>query len=197
VAAKPADMPDLFGAPLVPGFTYRPDLFSPAEEAAFVARFADLDFQPFDFHGYRGNRRIVSFGWRYDYGAQRLRQAAPMPDFLAPLVALAGEVSGLAPSAFVQALVTEYAPGAGIGWHRDKPMFDHVVALSFLAPCRLRFRCRADAGWSRRDITVAPRSGYMLDGPARAVWEHSIPPMDQLRYSVTFRDLRETQSSQR
>lgn len=185
---KAADLPDLFGAPLVPGFTYRPDLLSAAEEASFVARFAGLDFQPFDFHGYRGNRRIVSFGWRYDYGARHLRQAAPIPDFLGALAVLAGQVGGIAASAFEQVLVTEYAPGAGIGWHRDKPMFHHIVALSFLAPCRLRFRNRDGAGWIRRDLTVAPRSGYMLDGPARAVWEHSIPPLDRLRYSVTFRD---------
>lgn len=170
------------------GLHYREDLFSAAEEAGFVRRFESLPFEPFAFHGYQGNRRIVSFGWRYDYSGQRLRDAAPMPDFLEPLKAVAARFSGLAREGFTHALVTEYAPGAGIGWHRDKPMFHHVVALSFLAPCRLRLRRRHLDKWERRKLPVAPRSGYMLDGEARQVWEHSIPPMERLRYSVTFRD---------
>jgi alkylated DNA repair dioxygenase AlkB len=172
----------------VAGLRYRADLFSPAEEAGFVRRFEGLDFRPFEFHGHLGNRRIVSFGWRYDYSGQRLRDAAPMPDFLEPLKVIAARFSGLDAGSFAHALVTEYAPGAGIGWHRDKPMFRHVVALSFLAPCRLRLRRKRGDKWQRQDLMVAPRSGYMLDGEARSVWEHSIPPLDRLRYSVTFRD---------
>jgi len=137
-----------------------------------------------------GNRRIVSFGWRYDYGARRLLQADPMPSFLMPLKTLAAAAGGISADAFVHALVTEYAPGAGIGWHRDKPMFHHVAALSFLSPCRLRFRRRHAHGWDRCSVTVEARSGYMLDGKARSVWEHSIPPVTEKRYSVTFRDFR-------
>jgi alkylated DNA repair dioxygenase AlkB len=179
---------DLFGTPLVPGFVYKPDLVPAGDQVRLAARFEKLPFKPFDFHGYLGNRRIVSFGWSYDYGARSLLQAEPMPDFLMPLREMAGALSGLQAEIFEQALVTEYAPGAGIGWHRDKPMFHHIVALSFLSPCRLRFRRRAANGWERRNIIVAPRSGYMLDGEARMVWEHSIPPVEHKRYSVTFRD---------
>lgn len=132
---------------------------------------------------------MVSFGWRYDYGGGGLKQAQAVPEFLLPLRAIALRFSGLAEGALVHALVTEYAPGAGIGWHRDRPNFETVVALSFGAPCRLRFRRRKDRGWERRAIEVAPRSGYLLDEEARHVWEHSIPPMEKLRYSVTFRSL--------
>jgi alkylated DNA repair dioxygenase AlkB len=181
--------PELFDAPEVPGLTYKPEVLAAADENRFVARFGQLDFRPFEFHGFLGKRRIVSYGWRYDYGAQRLEQAAPMPDFLAPLRDIAARLSGVPAEAFIHVLIAEYAPGAGIGWHRDKPMFHHVVALSFLSPCRLRFR-RLQGTWQRRDVTVAPRSGYVLDGDARALWEHSIPAVEARRYSVTFRDFR-------
>ena len=105
------------------------------------------------------------------------------------------EVGGLAPEGLQQVLVTEYAPGAPIGWHRDKPEFQDVVAISFLAPCLLRFRRRRCDGWQRRSLDVMPRSAYVLSGAARTEWEHSIPPLSALRYSVTFRNLRDMTSS--
>lgn len=180
--------PGLFDQTVIDGFRYREDLFSAAEEARFVRSFATLPFKPFEFHGHLGNRRIVSFGFRYDYSGGRLKTAPATPDFLQPLKEIAAAFSGLAVDSFVHALVTEYAAGAGIGWHRDKPMFRNVVALSFLSPCRLRFRRRAGETWRRAAVTVAPRSGYWLSGEARNIWEHSIPPLETLRYSVTFRD---------
>jgi alkylated DNA repair dioxygenase AlkB len=186
---------DLFGpAPAVAsdpaGFRYVPDLFSPAAERGFVAQFEALPFKPFEFHGYQGNRRIVSYGYRYDYAVRTLRASDPMPDFLAPLREVASQFSGIAADSLEQALVTEYAPGAAIGWHRDKPMFEDVVALSFLAPCALRLRLKDGEKWKRRAVPVAPRSGYLLHGPVRTDWEHSIAPMETLRYSVTFRSFR-------
>jgi alkylated DNA repair dioxygenase AlkB len=173
----------------IEGFRYRDGLFSVAEEKNFVRGFEGLSFKPFEFHGYLGNRRVVSFGWRYDYGGARLRKAETMPEFLAPLRRIAARFAGIEPDAFAHTLVTEYAPGAGIGWHRDKAQFGKVVALSFCSSCRLRFRRKRSGGWERRAVEVAPRSGYLLDGEARQVWEHSIPPMETLRYSVTFRTL--------
>jgi alkylated DNA repair dioxygenase AlkB len=184
---------DLFEAPaaLTPaGLRYAPNLFSPEVEKAFVAQFETLPFKPFEFHGYLGNRRVVSFGYRYDYAGRALRSAEEMPAFLNPLRMIASEFAGIPQSELAQALVTEYAPGAGIGWHRDKPMFQDVVALSFLAPCVLRLRRADDAGWERAAVEIAPRSGYLLHGPVRTEWEHSIVPMDALRYSVTFRSFR-------
>lgn len=183
---------DLFQtAPAFPaGFVQRDGLFSPGEEQGFVRSFAALPFKPFEFHGYLGNRRIVSYGFRYDYAGRILREAEVMPDFLYPLRAIASRFSGIAEDALQQALVTEYAPGAGIGWHRDKPMFEKVVALSFAAPCVLRLRRPDGKRWERASAEIPPRSGYLLSGEAREEWEHSITPMDQLRYSVTFRSFR-------
>jgi alkylated DNA repair dioxygenase AlkB len=177
-------------APAPAGFRYAPDLFSPAAERGFVEQFETLPFKPFEFHGYQGNRRIVSYGYRYDYAGRTLRASDAMPDFLTPLRDAARQFSGIAADKLEQALVTEYAPGAGIGWHRDKPMFEDVVALSFLAPCVLRLRRQDGTGWLRQSAEIAPRSGYLLHGDVRNEWEHSIVPMDVLRYSVTFRSFR-------
>ena len=172
------------------GFRYAPDLISSAMERDLVKTFETLPFKPFDFHGYQGNRRIVSYGYRYDYSGRTLRSSEAMPDFLSPLRQVASAFSGVASDKLEQALVTEYAPGAGIGWHRDKPMFEDVVALSFVSPCVLRLRRRHAIGWQRQSVEVAPRSGYVLHGAVRSEWEHSIVPMDVLRYSVTFRSFR-------
>jgi alkylated DNA repair dioxygenase AlkB len=170
------------------GFSYRDDVIAPEDEARFVAQFAVLPFQPFEFHGYLGKRRVVSFGWRYDYAGRALRESETIPAFLLPLREKAAAFAGLDGDDLRQILVTEYAPGAGIGWHRDKPMFEDVVAISFLASCVLRFRRKAGPVWERRSQTVQPRSAYLLRGPARQLWQHSVPPVAELRYSVTFRN---------
>ncbi len=187
---RPSAQQELFKtAPALPeGFLYREDVLSEMEEAACVHAFETLPFKPFEFHGYLGNRRIVSFGWQYDYSQESLRERAGLPDFLEPLRDMAADFVGLAPSSLRQALVTEYAPGAGIGWHRDKPMFEDVMAFSFVSPCTLRFRRKNGDTWERRATIVAPRSLYLLRGPARLEWYHSIPPLPTLRYSVTFRN---------
>ena len=177
------------GPQLPEGMTYRPGFLSAAEEAALVERLVRLELRPFEFHGYLGKRRVAYFGWRYGFGDGGLRPTEPMPDFLAPLQAAAAAFAGLAPEALTHVLVTEYAPGAGIGWHRDRSVFGTVVGVSLSAPCRFRLRRRTGDGWRRLSLTLEPRSAYVLDGPARTEWEHSIPGVEMLRYSVTFRTL--------
>jgi alkylated DNA repair dioxygenase AlkB len=181
---------DLFAiAPEMPaGFAYAPDLVSARDEAALVRGLQSLPFAPFEFHGYLGKRRIVSFGWRYDYSRRAVRPSDALPDFLLPLREQAAAFAGITSDGLQQILVTEYAPGAGIGWHRDKPEFADVIAFSLLAPCTLRFRRAEGETWQRRKLQVEPRSAYLLRGAARRDWYHSIPPVDALRYSVTFRN---------
>lgn len=174
------------------GFDYRPEIISVDEERRFAEWFTHLPFAPFEFHGFLGRRRVVSFGWRYDYAGRTIRPATDMPEILLSLRGRAAEAAGLAAEALQQVLVTEYAAGAPIGWHRDKPTFREVVAISFLSPCLLRFRRRRGDAWERRSLEVMPRSGYVLRGVARNDWEHSIPPLSALRYSVTFRSLRDS-----
>jgi alkylated DNA repair dioxygenase AlkB len=175
-------------APRPEGFAYREEVISPDEERALAERFALLPLAPFAFHGFLGRRRIVSFGWRYDYAGRTLRPSEEIPGLLMPLRERAAEFAGVPAQSLQQVLVTEYAPGAALGWHRDKPMFEDVVAVSFLAPCTLRLRRRHDEGWDRRSIELLPRSAYLLRGPSRRDWEHSIPPVGELRFSVTFRN---------
>jgi alkylated DNA repair dioxygenase AlkB len=182
---------ELFATPggLPEGFGYQPDLLSAAEAAALARELGSLPFQPFDFHGYQANRQVVSFGHRYDYGRRAVVAAAPLPGFLEPLRQLIAGAFGRPAAAFAQVLINEYRPGAGIGWHRDKAAFGEVVGVSLLAPCTLRFRRRSGETWQRASLTVAPRSAYLLAGPSRTVWQHSIPPLERHRYSITFRTL--------
>jgi len=185
---------DLLGAtpPLLPeGVHYREGALTVAEERAAVAAIARLDLKPFAFRGYVGKRRTASFGWHYDFQGGGLHEAEPLPAALAPYREIAAEAAGVPAESLEHLLATEYAPGAGIGWHRDRPQFGIVSALSLLAPCRLRFRRREAGGrWQRLSLELAPRSVYVLDGPGRTDWEHSIPAVDALRYSLTFRTLR-------
>jgi len=172
------------------GFEYRPELVSPEHESELIEAFRALDFRPFEFHGYFGNRRTVSFGWHYDFASNRVRPASDMPDFLLPLRDRAAAFFRLPPDAFEHALITKKMPGAGISWHRDRPVFDEVIGISLGAPCRFRLRRKVGNTWQRAAIELQPRSAYLLRGPVRRDWEHSITPLDELRYSVTFRSVK-------
>jgi alkylated DNA repair dioxygenase AlkB len=97
----------------------------------------------------------------------------------------------MAAGEFQHVMVTEYSPGAGIGWHRDKAVFGQVVGVSLLSTCVLRLRRAVGVKkWERVNVSAAPRSAYFLSGRARSEWEHSIPQVNALRYSITFRNLR-------
>jgi alkylated DNA repair dioxygenase AlkB len=173
------------------GFRYQRELLDHSGEDALVTHLRNLPFREFEFHGYTGKRRVVSFGWKYDFSGEKLRQADDIPEFLLPVRTRAAGFAGVAPEAFEAALVTEYGPGAGIGWHRDKAVFDEVVGISLLAPCVLRFRHKLGEKWERVNVLTEPRSAYHLTGPARSEWQHSILRVDALRYSITFRTMRE------
>ncbi|HKA22936.1 MAG TPA: alpha-ketoglutarate-dependent dioxygenase AlkB, partial [Blastocatellia bacterium] len=157
------------------GFHYQKAFITPGEQHALVTHIQELPFREFEFLGYTGKRRVVSFGWKYEYSSRRIRKAPEIPDFLLPLRVLAASFANLEPEEFQQALVTEYTPGAGIGWHRDKAVFGQVVGLSLLATCVLRLRRKVGEKWERANMTVEPCSAYLLSGEARSSWEHSIP----------------------
>jgi alkylated DNA repair dioxygenase AlkB len=186
----PTSQSDLFVIePAAPqGFVYRDDVVTVEEEQALVARFRDLPFKPFEFHGFLGNRRVVSFGWRYDFSSAVLQPSYPIPPFLLSLRERAAVFANILSDTLQQVLINEYAPGAGIGWHRDKAMFEDVIAISLGGSCTLRLRRKQGGGWERAAQEVHPRSAYLLRGPVRREWEHSVPPVDRQRYSVTFRN---------
>ena len=180
---------DLFAEPLIAGLDYRDEFISAAEEDGLLARLGELDLAPFRFHGWTGNRKTRSFGWRYDFDDASFTPADPRPDWLFPLREKAAAMAAADPQDFVHVLLARYDPGAGIGWHRDRSVFDKVVGVSLNTPARLRFRRRRGGGFDRRALDVAPRSAYLLSDEARHDWEHSIAPGEQLRFSITFRTL--------
>lgn len=184
---------ELFERPDTPpqGLLYRPEFITAAEEVALADRMPDLAFKPFAFRGFEGRRQTIAYGWRYDYGARRALPADPIPDWLLPLRTRAADFAGLEEAALEQVLINQYEPGAPIGWHRDRPLYEDVIGVSLLSPCPFRLRReRPDGGFDRRTLIVEPRSVYLLRGEARNVWEHSIPPAEALRYSITFRSRR-------
>jgi DNA oxidative demethylase len=181
----------LFDTPLIAGLRYEQAVITEAEERRLLERLGGLDLAPFRFHGWVGNRRTQSFGWRYDFDHASFTPTDAIPDWLQPVRERAARFAGLQTEDFVQALLARYDPGAGIGWHRDRDVFEKVVGISLGTPATLRFRQRAGSGFRRTSIEVAPRSAYLLSGEARYDWEHSISPGSSLRFSITFRTLSE------
>jgi alkylated DNA repair dioxygenase AlkB len=173
------------------GFRYQPALIDAAEERRLLEAMRPLTFKPFEFQGFLGNREVVSFGWRYDFSGGGISKTNDIPEFLLPLRAAAAAFSGLEPAQLQQVLLTKYPPGSTIGWHKDRSVFGEVIGISLLSPCTFRFRKKIGAKWERASIVVEPRSAYLLQGPARTDWEHGIPAVEALRYSITFRNLKE------
>jgi alkylated DNA repair dioxygenase AlkB len=170
------------------GLAYRQDFIPAATEQALIENIAALPLQPFQFGQYEGKRRVASFGFRYHYTLRPLQEADPIPAWLAPIIGQV-EVFGGPGTRIGQVLCTEYDVGVGIGWHRDKPHFDRVFGLSLGAACKFRFRRPLHAKWERFTLAAQPRSIYEMSGPSRQVWEHSIPPVEARRYSITFRTM--------
>ena len=190
-------MPDQLGlfaerTPYPEGFRYQPSLITDREEQSLVAAIRELPFREFDFHGYKGKRRVVSFGWKYDFSDRKLHKVDDMPSFLTAVREHAASFAEVDPAQLQHALVTEYSAGAGIGWHRDKAVFGDVIGISLVAACTFRLRRKSGDRWERVNIVAEPRSAYLLRGASRTEWEHSIPEVDSLRYSITFRNLIET-----
>lgn len=171
------------------GFQYRPDFLARDEESVLIETLQSLEFKNFDFHGFEGKRRVLFYGWRYEFGPGGLQKADEIPAFLLPLRERVAKLAALPPHELQHVLLTEYPAGAPIGWHRDKAVFGDVVGISLASSCTLRFRRKCGTRWERASLTVEPRSAYLLRGAARSAWEHSIPPVQNLRYSITFRSL--------
>ncbi|MGN6690496.1 MAG: alpha-ketoglutarate-dependent dioxygenase AlkB [Sphingopyxis sp.] len=189
-ALRPAPRVDLFGSSPLPGLAYADDIVSEEEEAGLVARIGALALTPFQFQQWEGKRLTRSFGWTYDFQTGRFAPSDPIPEWLTAVRKRAAHFAGLASDDLVQALVIEYGVGAGIGWHKDRPVFEHVVGISLGAATAMRFRRRVGSGFERVSVPLAPRSIYHLDGEARTDWEHSIADMAEPRWSLTFRSLR-------
>jgi alkylated DNA repair dioxygenase AlkB len=181
--------PDLFGESPLAGWNEAEEIVTRREEAALIDAIDAAGLVPFRFHGWLGKRLTVSYGWRYDFEDLSFTPAAPIPDWLLPLRAKAAGFAGLAPDELAQASLLRYDTGAGIGWHRDRAVFEEIVGISLGAAATLRFRRRRPGGFDRASMALRPRSIYRLAGEARHGWEHSIAAMTATRWSIIFRSL--------
>jgi len=186
----------LFGADIPEGFHHRDNFVSAEEEAALLAEMQRVEFSTFEMRGAVARRRVAFFGASYDKGDATSR---PIPAFLFPLRDQLAAWEGVAPTAFAMSLINEYRPGAPIGWHRDAPQYGIVAGLSLLSACRMRLRPYLSPGdasqtgmrrQTTHEIELLPRSAYVMTGESRSHYEHSIPAVEKLRYSITFRTLR-------
>jgi alkylated DNA repair dioxygenase AlkB len=190
--------PTLFDASAqVPdGFLYRKNFISEAEEQELIEEIQKVQLEPFKYYQFTGKRRTASFGWQYEFDASEITAAPEMPPFLLPLRIRAGKVFNVDPNSLVQTSIIEYSTGSPIGWHRDIPQFGVVVGVSLGAACRMKFRKynRVRSKKVDRDevlsIELQPRSIYLMSGAARESWQHSIPPVKELRYAIMMRTLR-------
>jgi alkylated DNA repair protein (DNA oxidative demethylase) len=182
VARAPSEEPE--------GLVYRPELLGVGEERRLLTTLESLRFDPIVIRGQAARRTARHYGLGYDYAARTPTPGEPVPGWLEPVRARAAELARFAPEELVEILVQRYPPGSTIGWHRDAPAFGTVIGVSLGGGARLRFQ--RGKGERRRvwEVLVEPRSGYVLAGPARTSWLHSIPPTKELRYSITFRTLR-------
>jgi alkylated DNA repair dioxygenase AlkB len=177
------------------GFVFVPDFLTAEEEANLVDFIRTLPFRTFQMHGVTAKRRIVHFGWHYSFESYRVTETEPLPAVFEPTRERAAALAGIEPHAFSEALVTEYEPGAGIGWHRDAPPFGIVAGISMAGLCRMRFQRGKGVAREVTAIELPPRSIYLLTGEARSDWEHTIPATKELRYSLTFRTVKRERPS--
>lgn len=178
-----------------PGLVYAPAFLSEGEQAELVGVLETLDFRPIVMKGQTARRTARHYGVGYDYEARGERAAPepaePLPPWLAGLRQRSAGLVGRPVDELVEALVQRYPGGATIGWHRDAPLFGVVVGVSLASACRMRFQRTVAGERSVREVVLEPGSAYALTGQARWSWQHSIPPTPALRYSVTFRTLRQ------
>ncbi|HYO57024.1 alpha-ketoglutarate-dependent dioxygenase AlkB [Archangium sp.] len=173
------------------GLRYLPGFLSEEEERVLVDGLCRLAFREIHMHGVVARRTVVHYGWDYGYESWRLTPAPPLPRFLEPLRVRCAEAAGLEPDALEELLVSRYPPGAGIGWHRDAPMFGPcVIGVSLLGAARMRFRREVGGAYQTFALELAPRSAYILAGAARSSWQHTLPSVKSLRYSLSFRTVR-------
>jgi alkylated DNA repair dioxygenase AlkB len=176
-------------AALPEGFVYLPDFLSEAEEAGLLEIIPTLDFRIFEYKGFPAKRRIVDYGWSYNFNTNQLSRGDDIPAFLLAVRARAAAAAQLEAEELEEALITEYSPGAQINWHRDLPMFEQVLGISLLQSCTFKLKPYQKEG-KPLAIPLAPRSLYIMTGAARWSYLHHIPPVKELRYSITFRTLR-------
>jgi alkylated DNA repair dioxygenase AlkB len=184
----PMSQQTLFPETLPEGFLYQPDFLRADEESDLLRTITHEPFEAMDYHGFKALRRTVEFGFEYDFGSHKATPTRAFPDYILPVRDRAAAFAGIDSADLVEGMVIEYPPGAPIGWHRDAPQFGTVIGISLGHEARMRFRPYKKEG-KLLSVTLEPRSIYVLRASVRWQWQHSIPPVEELRYSITFRTL--------
>jgi alkylated DNA repair dioxygenase AlkB len=180
--ARPEELPE--------GFLYRDEFLTESEEAELLHIFGGLEFEAYAYRGYLAKRRVARFGVNYDINSrERSETVQPVPGFLLAVRERAAQFAGVPSDALVQAMVSEYSLGTPIGWHRDAPQFGTIVGISLGSACRMRLKPYQGPG-RILSLRLEPRSIYVMRDAARSQWQHSIPAVEHMRYSITFRTLR-------
>jgi alkylated DNA repair dioxygenase AlkB len=177
---------DSAASDLPEGFSYRQGFVTMREEAELLRQFEELDFRAFNFQGHIAKRRIVEYGFEYDFTSRRANVSSSIPEFLGTYKERAAEWAGVTPDKIIEAVITEYPEGAPIGWHRDVPQFGVIIGISLKSVARLRFKPWKGPG-KILSVALTPRSAYLIRDAARWKYQHSIPAVHELRYSITFR----------
>jgi alkylated DNA repair dioxygenase AlkB len=188
IVVQQQDLFPLKGAP--DGLLFEPEIMTAIEELAFLEVIKTLPFGAFRMHGVDAKRRVVRFGLHYLAGSAAMTPASDFPLSLEPLRARAATAAGIPTHLLSESLVTEYTPGAGIGWHRDSPPFGIVAGISLGGSSRMRFQRGEGQQRQTWTLELPPRSIYVMSGVAREEWQHTIPPVKEPRWSITFRTLK-------
>ena len=169
------------------GLIFVDELVTPEEERELLALLEPLEFETITMRGRAARRTVRHYGMQYEYGRRDVEPGEPIPPELELVRDRCAELMGREPRQLVQLLVQRYPAGAGIGWHKDAPVFgDEIAGVSLLGRSRLQLR---DSGGAVTTVELPPRSAYVMSGSARWDYEHTIPPTRELRYSLTFRSL--------
>ena len=174
------------------GFSYVPEFLNSDEEENLLFEISKIQLHTFTFQGFEAKRKVASFGYDYSFDKRTISKGNPIPNQFQWLIEKVIDYLK-EPKDFAEMLITQYPTGSVINWHRDAPPFDIIVGISLLGDCRFRFRPHDKAKQGRKSIISFPvkrRSLYVMKGPARSAWEHSILPVPAIRYSITLRTLR-------
>jgi alkylated DNA repair dioxygenase AlkB len=175
------------------GFSYTPDFLSIDEEIALVDEIKEIELHPLMFQGYEAKRKVASFGFDYNFDNRKLTKGKPIPPAFNSIIQKTASRLSIVPDDFAELLITEYPVGSVINWHRDAPPFDVIAGISLLSDCTFRLRPHDKLKQSKSSIiSLQVRRGslYIMQGPARTDWQHSISPVETIRYSITLRTLR-------
>lgn len=175
---------------ILSGFSYFEDFITLEEEQLLLDKLSELSWQTIKMYNKIAKRRVVHFGLDYLYANRSVTPTTPPPLFLRPFIKRASSLIKIAPEEIAEILITEYPVNAGIGWHKDAPLFDKIFGISLNNTCTIKFRTKCGGKYHIEKMKLAPRSAYLLTGASRTEWQHSIPAVKNARYSITFRTLR-------